>query len=69
MNVVTANVKKLIATRGIKQKYIAQKMGLSEPEFSNIMNGRKILKPEIVPLLCDALDVTPNELFGYNTSA
>ena len=59
------NVKSIIAKKGFKQKFIAQEMGISERKLSDVLNGRKIIDVNIIEMLCSALDVCPNELFGY----
>lgn len=60
------NVKIIIVKKGFKQKFIAQKMGISEKKLSDILNGRKVIDVNIIELFCRALDVCPNELFGYD---
>ena len=42
---------------------MALQAGYSERQFSDFMNNRKILRPDDIEKLCDALDVTPNDLF------
>ncbi len=63
MNTVTNNIKTIIKAKGFKQKHIAEQLGLSEQNFSNILCGRKIFKTEYVNSVCRALEITPNELF------
>ena len=58
------NTKKIIQRKGYKQKYVAQKMNISDSKLSDILNYRKKIDVEIVSMLCDALDVKPNVLFG-----
>lgn len=61
---VIENVRKIIKSYGLKQKAVALQAGYSERQFSDFMNNRKILRPDDIEKLCDALDVTPNDLFG-----
>lgn len=56
-------IKQLISEKGLKQKYVAEQMGMSANDFSNMMNGRKEFKVEHVAPLCKALDISANELF------
>lgn len=68
-SVVAQNAKKLISELGLKQKAVAKRMDISDRKLSDILNGRKIIDDVIVQSLCKALDVEPNNLFGYDKSA
>ena len=63
------NTKKLIQKKGYKQTFIAQKMKISDRKLSDILNHRKVIDVSIIFSLCEALEVSPNELFGYDESA
>lgn len=63
MQEIINHIKQLIADKGLKQKYVAEQMGLSQNDFSNMMNGRKDFKVEYVAPLCKALGISANELF------
>ena len=69
MNSISNNVKRIIREKGLKQKYIAEKMGITERKLSDILNGRKVIDEGIIMSLYDTLNVEPNELFGYDKSA
>ena len=58
------SIRTLIQKSGMKQKAIAQKCGFSEQEFSNMLNGRKVIMGEHIPAIAKALGVTPNEIYG-----
>lgn len=62
---IASTVKRIIKQKGLKQKYVAGKMGITERKFSDIVNGRKTIDENVIRKLCFALEVTPNELFGY----
>lgn len=64
MNTITKNIESLIADKGLKKKSVASKAGYTKQQFSNLMNGRKIIKPDDVVRIANALEVTPNDLFG-----
>lgn len=64
--VFVQNIKKLIEIKGLKQCAVAYRAGFSEQEFSNMLNGRKIIKAEDVTAIANALDATPNDLFVDN---
>ncbi len=67
MQAVIDNVKTLIRAKGLKQKFVAEKMGISPQEFSNILTGRKKFETEHVVPICNALNITANDLFGITT--
>jgi transcriptional regulator with XRE-family HTH domain len=46
----------------IKQSLLARKAGLGVQEFSSMMTGRKIIRPEHLARIAKALDVTTDEL-------
>lgn len=66
MSEIILNTKKIILEKGLKQKYIAEKMGITEQKMSDILNERKVVDDSVILSLCNALDVSPNELFGYS---
>ena len=61
---IANNVRKIIASKGIKQIAVANKAGYSIKTFNNMLNGRKIISDVDVINIANALQVTPNELFG-----
>lgn len=62
---VTNTINKIIKERGFKKNIIAQKAGFTAQQFSDILNGRKILKASDVPSISIALGVDPNTLYQY----
>lgn len=68
MNTITQNIEMIIAGKGMKKKHIAMKAGYSKQQFSNLMNGRKIIKPDDIIKIANALEVTPNDLFGVSNN-
>lgn len=66
MSIVVKNIKAIIKRNGLKQKYIAEKAGFTENEFSNILNGRKMFRTEYVNSICNVLGIQPNDLFAQN---
>lgn len=68
MCVVATNIRKIINTRGLKQKAIAEKAGYTDQQFSNLLCGRKKFETADIMKICKALEVMPNELYGFNTS-
>lgn len=66
---VAVGVRTIIAKKGLRQKGVAQRAGLSEQQLSDMLNGRKLIRAcDLLPI-ADALGVTVDELLsaGQNT--
>lgn len=61
---VAENAKRIMKERGYKQNAIALKAGYSPKAFSNLMNGKKIMREIDIFNIAKALEVAPNELFS-----
>lgn len=61
---VQENIRKVIKEKGMKQKYVAEKAGFSEWDFSNMMNGKKIIRAEYIPVIAKAIGTDANTLLG-----
>jgi DNA-binding Xre family transcriptional regulator len=57
-------IKDIIEQRGYKKKVIAEKMGYKENQFSDLLNGRRLVRLDDIVKLCDILEVQPNELIA-----
>jgi len=53
---------KILKKRGIKQKYIAEKLGVSETSVSNWVRGNHIPQPKYILKLTLLLNVSIEEL-------
>jgi transcriptional regulator with XRE-family HTH domain len=53
-----------IKEKGIKQRFIAEKIGISEQAFSFSMTGRRNLQTEEFLAACDAIGEDPREYFS-----
>lgn len=62
---ISENLKKILDDRGLKQKYLARQMNMSERVISNMINKRKVFDEELIISLAEALDIDFNTLFGY----
>ena len=62
------NITRLIESRGLKQGAFAVKLGYSRQQFSDMMNGRKIIKPCDALAIAGALEVSMNTLFAAEKS-
>ena len=64
MQIVRSNVKKLVEASGMKQSAIAERALIPEKQFSALICGRKIMRPEHIAQIAAELGVTPNDLFA-----
>ena len=62
---IVSRVSEVIQVKGYKQYIVAERAGFKPKDFSDLMNGRRTFKAEYVMPICDALNVTPNVLFGF----
>ena len=60
---------KTIEEKCLKQSAVARAAGYSPKQFNAMLNGRKRMTSDDVVPICKALGVTPNQLFGMETSA
>lgn len=68
MNVVAANIERIIKEKGFKKNAVASRAGITDQKLSDMLAGRAVIRAEIVPRLCDALYVEPNELYREEAS-
>lgn len=64
--IVPKNILKIIQDKGVKQCVVANRAGYSKQQFSDMVNGRKIIKVVDILAIAEVLEVTPNELFGIS---
>lgn len=60
---VSENIVRVIQEKGYKQSAIAKRAGYSRQAFCNMVNDYKIIRPDDVMRIADALEVKPGELF------
>ena len=60
------NFKREMKYRGISQTTLAEKLNTSQATISRWMKGVNQPDFESLFLLCEILDVTPNELLGWD---
>lgn len=57
------NIAKIIKERGLKNSVVAEKAGYTPQQLSDMINGRKIIKPCDILAISEALSVNVGELF------
>ncbi len=66
---IRENISELIKKKGMKQKYVAERAGFTEADFSNMMRGKKIIRAEYLPVIARAIGVDMNTIVGMDQSA
>jgi len=65
---IPANLTRIIKERGLKQNAVARWAGYTNQQFTDMMNGRKLIKPCDAAALANALGVGVDELFAECSS-
>lgn len=60
---VATGLRRIIAQKGFKNLYIAQKAGFMPQELSDMLNGRRLIKACDIPRFADALGVEISEIY------
>lgn len=60
---VPKNLSRIIKERGLKQSAVARWAGYTSQQFTDMLNGRKLIKPCDVAALANALCVNVGDLF------
>lgn len=62
MNSINLRLKEIIESRGIKQSYISERIGITTDAISRILNGTRKITGEELLNICDLLDIDPRSL-------
>lgn len=60
---VAENLDRIIAKKGLKKIFVAEKAGIDGPGLSDILGGRKLIKPTDIRNFASVLDIGVDELF------
>lgn len=55
-------IRKLRLERGLKAKFVAEKVGLSPSQYSDLEHNRKKLTADLIVRLVEVLHVSPNDV-------
>lgn len=69
MDTIRQNLRFILNEKGIKQKSLAQKADIPEKTLSAMLNGRREIHHNEIISICNALSITPNDLYGVQKSA
>ncbi len=60
---IPANISCIIQNKGLVQRAVAERAGFSAQQFSDMLNGRKIIKPCDILAISNAIGVSVGDLF------
>lgn len=62
-NPIALGVRAIIAQKGLKQVYVAEKAGYTTQELNDMLNGRRLIKACDIPELARALRVKTDDIY------
>jgi transcriptional regulator with XRE-family HTH domain len=66
-HMVYERINAAVSKSGIKQKVIAERIGVSEQALSAMLSGRRKISVDEFFGLCIVLNVTPDDLYGFDS--
>ncbi len=60
---VPHNLNRIIKERGLKQSAVARWAGYSNQQFTDMLNGRKLIKPCDILAISNAIGISVSDLF------
>lgn len=60
---VATGIRRIIATRKLKNIYVAKRAGFTRQQLSDMLNGRKLIKACDILKLSEVLGVTVNDIY------
>lgn len=64
-----AKLKAVIEARGMKQKFIAEKIGVSEATLSSMLSGNQRIDVDTFFAIAVVLHMTPDEIYEFRKGA
>lgn len=61
---VARGIKNIVREKGLRNQFVADKAGFTQQQFSDMINGRKLILAEYLPGLAQALGVTVMDIFN-----
>ncbi|GAB3421839.1 helix-turn-helix domain-containing protein [Niabella aquatica] len=66
---INQTLKQLRKSRGIPQSQMATLLNKSQNAYSMMESGRSKIDAALIPDICNAFSISPNELFEYNEAS
>ncbi len=60
---VASGLKLIIAQKGLRNGFVAEKSGFAPQELSDMLNGRRLIKACDIPRLARVLDVEAGDIY------
>lgn len=61
---VATRIKAIIKEKGLVQRVVAERSGFTAQQFTDMLNGRKVIRADYLPRIAATLGVDIRELFG-----
>ena len=61
---VARGIETIINQKGLRKKYVADCCGFTAQQFSDMLNGRKVIRADYLPTIAKALNVGITDLFS-----
>lgn len=61
---VASGLKFIIAQKGLKNGFVAEKSGFAPQEFSDMLNGRRLIRACDIPKLASVLGVKTDDIYA-----
>lgn len=68
-NAIVIGIKKSMVEKGLYQKSVAKRAGFTEQQFSDMLNGRKVIRADYIPAIAKAIDIPIADLFSAGRSS
>ncbi len=62
--VLIVNINRIIWHKGLKKGAVAKDSGFSPQQFSDMLNGRKVIRAEYIPAIAHALSASIDDLYA-----
>ena len=62
-------LREMIDERGLKQKFIAEKIGISETALSQMLNGKQKIDVDTFLAIATVMHMTPDEIYSFRKGA
>ena len=63
VHIIQERIYEIMRQKRMCQASVARAIGISPKTFNAMLNGRQLIRIEVIPKLCEALGCKPNDLF------
>lgn len=64
MSNIAMGIKQAMLSKGVRQKFVAERAGFTSQQFSDMLSGRKVIKADYLPAIAKAIGVGIDELYA-----